>query len=93
MLRRDFAPLAPRGEGKPLQKPNLQKPSKVTRARVHLEAAVTRLEHVATTVGPTVLAHELQGLKDENADLKSLTATVTKRLDVAIGRLRAIVGE
>ncbi len=92
MLRRDFAPLAPVVKGSRC-KSRICKSLRKSRARVHLEAAVTRLEHVATTVGPAELARELQGLKDENADLKSLTATVTKRLDVAIVRLRAIVGE
>jgi hypothetical protein len=76
-----------------LQKPNLQRPSKVERARIRLKDAVTRLERAATAAAPGALARELQGLRDENADLKALTATVTERLDLAIGRLRAIVGE
>ncbi|HEX9568897.1 MAG TPA: hypothetical protein VF987_04390 [Rhodospirillales bacterium] len=76
-----------------MKKPNLQKSSKVERARVRLEGAVTRLERAAATAGPAALARELQGLKDENADLKALTATVTERLDVAIGRLRTVIGE
>ena len=87
------APSPPGFKRKPLKKPNLQKPSKVERARVRLEGAVTRLERAAATAGPAALARELQGLKDENADLKALTTTVTERLDVAIGRLRTVIGE
>ena len=76
-----------------MKKPNLQKPSKVERARVRLAAAVARLEQAATAAGPAALARELEGLKEENADLKALTATVTERLDLAIGRLRTVIGE
>jgi hypothetical protein len=88
-----LCPVTPEPEGKPLKKPALRKPSKVERARVRLEAAVTRLERAVATAGPAALAHELQGLREENADLKALTGTVTERLDVAIGRLRSMIGE
>lgn len=76
-----------------MKKPNLQKPSKVERARVRLAAAVARLEHAATAAGPATAARDVQALKDENAELKALTGAVGKRLDAAIERLHAVIGE
>jgi hypothetical protein len=95
MLRRHpVAWLVSRDKGTPLKKPNLQKPSKVERARARLDGAVTRLE-AAIGAAPSagVVAKELEGLRGENSELKALTATMSQRLDVAIGRLRTVIGE
>jgi len=51
-------PVTPGSKGKPLKKPNLRRPSKVERARVRLEAAVTRLERAAAAARPAALARE-----------------------------------
>jgi hypothetical protein len=77
-----------------LIKPNLQKPSKVERARTRLQSAVARLEKaIESTSNPGVAVEELDNLRGENAELKALTASMSQRLDVAIGRLRAAIGE
>jgi hypothetical protein len=72
----------------------LQKPSKVERARVRLRSAVARLENaIESAAHPGQAAKELDNLRSENAELKTLTANMSQRLDSAIGRLRAAIGE
>ena len=89
-----------------MKKPNLNKPSKVERARIRLNGAVTRLEEALdrrldslpdaagkpTAETPSALVEELESLRDENAKLKGLNEIVTTRLDAAIGRLRTAIG-
>lgn len=89
--------------GNPVQKPNLIKPSKLERARHRLEGAVTRLEEVAEQRWEAPAAPEddssgftaskFEVLRDENARLRGLNETLSQHLDVAIGRLRAVIGE
>ena len=91
------------GGGTSVQKPNLRKPSKVERARHRLEGAVTRLEEVSEQrwEAPAafeddssgVTASEFEALRDENARLLGLNETLSQHLGVAIGRLRAVIGE
>lgn len=89
-----------------MKKPNLKKPSRLERARTHLDAAVARLEEALdrrldslpdadgkpTAETPSALVEELESLRDENAKLKGLNEIVTTRLDAAIGRLRTAIG-
>lgn len=88
-----------------MKKQNLQKPSKVERARARLDGAVARLEaainqralslsgeHALDTPSGAIL-QELEGLRGENARLKALNETVSGRLETAIGRLRSAIGE
>ena len=89
-----------------MKKPNLNKPSKVERARARLDSAVARLEEALdrrldsppdaagkpTAETPSVLVEELESLRDKNAKLKGLNEIVTTRLDAAIGRLRTAIG-
>ena len=89
-----------------MKKPNLNKPSKVERARARLDSAVARLEEALdrrldslpdpagkpTVETPSALVEELESLRDENAKLKGLNEIVTTRLDAAIGRLRTAIG-
>jgi len=83
-----------------VKKSTLIKPSKVERARVRLDAAVARLEKAlkqqggaaAVSVDPN-LARELEALRDENSRLRGVNETVSARLDSAIGRLNAVIGE
>ncbi len=88
-----------------VKKPNLQKPSKVERARARLDGAVARLEaainqraqslsgeHALDAPSGAIL-QELEGLRDENARLKALNETVSGRPETAIGRLRSAIGE
>lgn len=89
-----------------MKKPNLNKPSKVERARARLDSAVARLEEAldrrldslpdaarkSTAETPLALVEELESLRDENAKLKGLNEIVTTRLDAAIGRLRTAIG-
>jgi len=89
-----------------VKKPNLNKPSKVERARARLDSAVARLEEAldrrldslpdaarkSTAETPLALVEELESLRDENAKLKGLNEIVTTRLDAAIGRLRTAIG-
>jgi hypothetical protein len=86
----------------PAKKPNLQKPSKVERARARLDSAVARLEtainrRADAAAGDDALSQpslkELEGLRVENSQLKDLGETVSGRLDAAIGRLRSVIGE
>ena len=82
---------------------SLQKPSKVDRARERLDIAVARLEkalekqsgvEAPSGVDPDPeLVRGLDVLRDENSRLKSINETVSGRLDHAIGRLRAVLGE
>jgi len=83
-----------------VKKPNLQKPSKVERAKAHLDGAVARLEAVANqrredapsgAAPPDDLIHKLEGLRDENVRLKALNETVSVRLDAAIGRIKSVI--
>ena len=89
-----------------MKKPNLNKPSKVERARARLDSAVARLEEALdrrldllpdaagkpTAATRLSLVEELESLRDENAKLKGLNEIVTTRLDAAIGRLRTAIG-
>ncbi len=88
-----------------MKKQTLKKPSKVERARVRLNAAVARLETaLAQQAGSTpsasgdevqtgVQAGELEALRGENSRLREINETVSTRLDGAIGRLNAVIGE
>ena len=84
-----------------MKKPTLKKPSKVERARARLDAAVARLEMAlgqqggATppASGAEVQPRELEALRGENSRLKEINQTVSARLDGAIGRLNAVIGE
>ncbi len=88
---------------RPVNNPSLQKPSKVERARARLDSAVARLEAAlvkqgeaqgSSGDGPNAdMARELDLLRDENSSLKAIDETVSGRLDNAIGRLRAVIGE
>lgn len=87
-----------------MTKSNLQKPTKVERARARLDAAVARLEAAlenraasGSPEGPDAdaalkLSGELEALRKENDTLKSVNETVSGRLDGAIGRLKAVIG-
>tara|TARA_B100000315_G_C14442555_1_gene525378 strand:- start:677 stop:943 length:267 start_codon:yes stop_codon:yes gene_type:complete len=86
-------------------KTNLQKPSKVERARARLDGAVARLEAAlesrtesATGEMPDPestkkLEAELVALRGQNARLKAVNETVSGRLNGAIGRLKDVIGE
>jgi len=88
---------------RPVKNTSLQKPSKVDRARERLGIAVARLEkalgkqgdvQASAGAGPDPeLVRDLDALRDENAQLKTINETVSGRLDNAIGRLRAVIGE
>lgn len=84
------------------------KPSKVTRAREHLEAAVKRLENALldnpragnTGVNEAGLAEQvasltqkIQTLEAENTSLRNINTQVSDRLDSAIGRFKQAIGE
>ncbi len=81
--------------------PTLKKPSKVERARVRLDAAVARLEKALeqqggstpSASGDEVQTRELEALRGENSRLREINETVSARLDGAIGRLNAVIGE
>ncbi len=84
-----------------MKKPTLKKPSKVERARVRLDAAVARLEKALrqqdgsppSASGDQVQTRELEALRGENSRLREINQTVSARLDGAIGRLNAVIGE
>ncbi len=84
-----------------MKKPILKKPSKVERARVRLDAAVARLEKalgqqggsIPPASGDEVQIRELEALRGENSRLREINETVSARLDGAIGRLNAVIGE
>ncbi len=84
-----------------MKKPTLKKPSKVERARVRLDAAVARLEKALrqqdgstpSASGDEVQTRELEALRGENSRLMEINETVSARLDGAIGRLNAVIGE
>ncbi len=84
-----------------MKKPTLKKPSKVERARHRLDAAVARLEKALRQQGGSaplasgdgVQARELEALLSENSKLREINETVSTRLDGAIGRLNAVLGE
>ena len=90
-----------RGKEGPVKKPTLKKPSKVERARVRLDAAVTRLEKALgqqggatpSASGGEVQIQELETLRGENTRLREINEKVSARLDGAIGRLNAVIGE
>ncbi len=83
-----------------MKKPTLKKPSKVERARVRLDAAVARLEKALrqqdgspSASGDQVQTRDLEALRGENSRLREINETVSARLDGAIGRLNAVIGE
>ena len=84
-----------------MKKPTLKKPSKVERARVRLDAAVARLEKALrqrdgdspSASGDEVQTRDLEALRGENSRLREINETVSARLDGAIGRLNAVIGE
>lgn len=84
-----------------MKKSTLKKSSKVERARVLLDDAVARLEKaLGQQGGPTpspsgdeVQTREMEALRGENSRLKEINQTVSARLDGAIGRLNAVIGE
>ena len=88
-----------------MTKSNLQKPSKVERARARLDGAVARLEAALESRTITAsdghpdpeltrkLEAELETLRGQKAHLKTVNETVSERLDGAIGRLRDVIGE
>ncbi len=84
-----------------MKKPALKKPSKVERARIRLDAAVARMEEALTRQGgspPPASGDEdqtqaLESLLSENSRLREINETVSARLDGAIGRLNAAIGE
>ena len=84
-----------------MKKPTLKKPTKVERARVRLDAAVVRLEKALakqggstpSASGDEVQTQELEALRGENSRLREINETVSARLDGAIGRLNAVIGE
>ena len=90
------------GKTIPVKRASLQKPSKVERALEHLDKAVARLE--AAIEGGARLASqgdgetaapagEIEALREENSRLRALNENVSDRLDGAIERLRAAIGE
>lgn len=86
-----------------MKKPSLQKPSRVERARAHLDGAVARLEAAAKSrrqqsplgeeqaTGTDDLTQELEALRDENIHLKALNETVSDRLNSAISRIKSVI--
>ncbi len=80
-----------------MKKGNLQKPTRVERARARLDGAVARLEAVAknrVSGGSSEESfQELEKLRAENSQLKGLHDDTSSRLDAAIGRLRSVIGE
>ncbi len=84
-----------------MKKTTLKKPSKVERAQSRLDAAVARLEKALRqqgggsplASGDEAQAQELEGLLSENSRLREINETVSARLDGAIGRLNAVIGE
>lgn len=84
-----------------MKKPALKKPSKVERARVRLDGAVARLEKAlgqrdggsSPASGDEAGIREMEALRGENSRLREINETVSARLDGAIGRLNAAIGE
>ena len=84
-----------------MKKPTLKKPSKVERAHVRLDSAVLRLEEALRqqgvdsppASGDEDLARDMDALRGENSRLREINETVSARLDGAIGRLNAVIGE
>lgn len=65
------------------------------KARQRLDSAVERLEARASAIEAegTAVAKDLLDIKARNAALKAVNKNVSKRLDTAIGRLRAMLEE
>lgn len=72
-------------------------PTPVTRARERLEKALDELDSTLDSRAESVTREadtrnsELTAVTDENVRLRKTNATVSKRLDAAIGRLRAVL--
>jgi len=71
---------------------------RLDKAQDRLSKAVSRLESLAgdgALSGGTAqsLTHELEGFRSENARLRDANATVSKRLDKTIERLKAVLGD
>lgn len=69
------------------------------RASAHLDSAVARLEAAVTARlapggpgGNGAGAADVEAVRAENATLKDVNATVSRRLDDAIGRIRSVLG-
>ena len=76
----------------------IQKPMPVERARERLEKAVARAEAALEGFVPAVaddgaLAGELAAERSENAQLREINETVSRRLDAAIDRLKTVLGD
>ena len=76
---------------------NAQRQSPVARARGRLEHAVAQVEAAlderlkAAGENENALARELEAARQENAALRHANETVSRRLDGAIDRLRAVL--
>jgi hypothetical protein len=74
----------------------------VIAAQVRLEEAVSRLEEALAAYGDdgdkikntkfAAVSAELERVRAENAALQAVKRTATERLDVAIDRLRGLIG-
>ena len=72
----------------------INKPSKLDRARVRLERAVEKLEaSLASSVPADGPSHEIEELNRQNARLVETSEAVKNRLDKTIERLRLVAGE
>lgn len=80
-----------------MQKGNLQKPTRMERARTRLDDAVARLEAASENRagrGPSdEISRELEQLRAENSAFKALHEDTSSRLNTAIGRLRSVMGD
>ena len=76
---------------------NAQRQNSVARARGRLEHAVAQVEAAlderlkAAGENENALARELEAARQENAALRHANETVSRRLDGAIDRLRAVL--
>ena len=77
--------------------PTIQKPTKVQRSQEHLDAAITRLERAlkakSRKQSPSSDDAQVVQLREENAQLAEVNEQIAVRLDSAILRLRAAIGD
>lgn len=74
----------------------IAKASRVDRALERLEAAVLRLNTASATLHPSSSPgddEELEALRAENAQLKSLNLDAAEKLSMTIERLEAALGD